>query len=110
MVYTLICAVLRSYSSKPSSEEGMCITYDAKIKEFEFRADFKNMGKCFIITLIDFDQKFRQITKFAIFLFKTVSTDNSASCKESRDLKKINIDFKRGTRIWRDATFNLKIG
>ena len=25
MAYTLICAVLRSYSSKPSSEEGMCI-------------------------------------------------------------------------------------
>ena len=64
------------------------------------------MGKCFIITLIHFDQKLRQITKIAVFLFKNVSTDNAGSCKESRDLKKKNKDFKRGTPIWRNKIDN----
>ena len=66
------------------------------------------MSQCFVITLIDFDQKFRQITKFAVFLFKNVSIDNSGSCKESRDLKKINKDTKKGTTIWTLAKLDLE--
>ena len=57
------------------------------------------MSKCFVITLIKFDQKLRQIAKFAVFLFRNVFTDNAGSCKESRDPKKINIDFKIGGGI-----------
>ena len=83
-------------------------TYDAKIKEFEFCAFFKNMGKCFIIKLIYFDQKLRESAKFEVFLLKNGSTYNAGSCKESRDLKKINIDFKKGTSIWRKATHNFE--
>ena len=66
------------------------------------------MGKCFIIRLIHFDHKLREIAKFAVFLFKNVSTCNAGSCKESRDLKKINIDFIIGTRIWQIAINNFR--
>ena len=73
-------------------------TDDAKIMEFEFGAFSKNMSKCSVFTLIDFDQKFREIAKFAVFLFTNIYTDNAGSCKESRDPKKINIDLKIGSR------------
>ena len=37
--------------------------------------------------------------KFAILLLRKVGVDNAGSCKESRDLKKINKDTKKGTTI-----------
>ena len=64
------------------------------------------MSKCFDITLLDFNQKFRQIAKYDEFLFEIVFTSNTGSCKESRDPKKINIDFIKGTRIWQKAIIN----
>ena len=46
--------------------------------------------------------------KFAILLLRKVGVDNAGSCKESRDLKKINKDTKKGTTIWTLAKLDLE--